>query len=141
MSIPVLLDTGPLVAACNTRDHFHQWACEQFKLLAPPLLTCEAVLAEACFLLGSDQTAILDLMNTGLIKIDCEVKREHLALQKLLKKYSDVPMSLADACLVRMSEIHDHSPVFTLDQDFTIYRKNGRQAIPRIIPQLTVLHR
>ncbi|HKL21467.1 MAG TPA: PIN domain-containing protein [Tichowtungia sp.] len=134
MSIPVLLDTGPLVAACNARDHFHQWACEQFRLLIPPLLTCEAVLAEACFLLGSEQTAILDMISTGLIKVDFEVKKEHRILQKLLRKYSDVPMSLADACLVRMSEIHENSAVFTLDQDFTIYRKNGRQVIPRIIP-------
>jgi predicted nucleic acid-binding protein len=134
MNVPVLLDTGPLVAVCNARDHFHQWACEQLKLLEPPLLTCEAVLAEACFLLGQNQTAILELINSGLIQVDFNVGKEHPALLKLLKKYSDLPISLADACLVRMSELHEGSPVFTLDQDFTIYRKNGRHVIPRIIP-------
>ena len=134
MSPPVLRDTGPLVALCNARDHFNPWACEKLKQLSPPLLTCEAVIAEACFLLGKNQAAIMELIKNGMIKVRFEMQKEHPALLKLLKKYSDVPMSLADACLVRMSELHDGSPVFTLDRDFLIYRRNNRQVIPRILP-------
>ena len=131
---PVLLDTGPLVAICNARDTFHQWACEQFKVLQPPFLTCEPVIAEVCFLLGKNRGAVFELMQAGLIKTGFSVEKELPAVLKLIKKYSDVPMSLADACLVRMSELHTDSRVFTLDSDFLVYRKSGRQVIPRIMP-------
>lgn len=130
----VLLDTGPLVAVCNARDIFHQWSCDQFKLLRPPFLTCEAVIAEACFLLGGKQNAVLELMQAGLIKTGVSLEKERSAVLRLIKKYSDIPMSLADACLVRMSELHESSRVFTLDKDFLVYRKSGRQVIPRIMP-------
>ena len=130
----VILDTGPLVAVCNARDHFHLWSCEQFKLLKPPFLTCEPVLAEACFLLGKNQHVILELVQTGLIKTDFALAKELPVILRLIKKYSDVPMSLADACLVRMSELHENSRVLTLDRDFLLYRKNSRQVIPRIMP-------
>lgn len=130
----VLLDTGPLVALCNARDHFHDWACEQFKLLKPPFLTCEPVLAEACFLLGKNQNVILEMAQAGLFKTNFSLLKELPAIRRLIKKYSDVPMSLADACLVRMSELHKNSRVLTLDRDFLLYRKNGRQVVPRIMP-------
>lgn len=130
----VLLDTGPLVALCNARDHFHDWACEQFKLLKPPFLTCEPVLAEACFLLGKNQNVILEMAQAGLFKTNFSLLKELPAIRRLIKKYADVPMSLADACLVRMSELHKNSRVLTLDRDFLLYRKNGRQIVPRIMP-------
>lgn len=130
----VILDTGPLVAVCNARDNFHQWSCNQFRLLKPPFLTCEAVITEACFLLGKNQNAILELIQTGLIETDFTLVKELPVVLRLIQKYSDIPMSLADACLVRMSELHESSRVFTLDRDFLLYRKNGRQVIPRIMP-------
>lgn len=131
---PVLLDAGPLVAVCNARDHFHDWACEQFKLLKPPFYTCEPVIAEACFLLGKNQNVILEMLQTGLFDIRFALEKESSAIQRLIRKYSDVPMSLADACLVRMSELHANSRVLTLDRDFLLYRRNGRQVVPRIMP-------
>ncbi len=134
MTERVILDTGPLVAICNARDHFHPWSCDQFKLLKPPFLTCEAVVAEACFLLGKNQNAVLELIQAGLIKMDFALVKELPVVLRLIRKYSDIPMSLADACLVRMSELHESSRVFTLDRDFLLYRKNGRQMIPRIMP-------
>ncbi len=130
----VILDTGPLVAVCNARDHFHQWSCEQFRQLKPPFLTCEPVIAEACFLLGKNQYVILEMVQSGLIKINFVLKKELPVILRLIKKYSDVPMSLADACLVRMSELQKNSRVLTLDRDFLLYRKNGRQVVPRIMP-------
>lgn len=136
MKKPVLLDTAPLVAFLNARDQHHAWACDQFKRLEPPLLTCEAVIAEACFLLGENQTVVMELIRAGVISVNFDMQAEHAALLKLLKKYADIPISLADACLVRMSELHDQSPVFTLDRDFMVYRKNSRHIIPRIMPEV-----
>jgi len=132
----VILDTGPLVAVCNARDYFHPWSCEQFKQLKPPFLTCEPVIAEACFLLGKNQQVILELVQSGLIKTNFVLEKELPVILRLIKKYSDVPMSLADACLVRMSELHKNSRVLTLDRDFLLYRKNSRQMIPRIMPDI-----
>ncbi|MFM9903726.1 MAG: type II toxin-antitoxin system VapC family toxin [Pyrinomonadaceae bacterium] len=102
-----------------------------------PLLTCEAVIAEAGFLtqrmLGSSK-AVYDFVETGAVKIDFNVSQEFEGVKDLAIRYQNVPMSLADACLVRMSEIHENSTVFTTDSDFLIYRKNGNQIIPTILP-------
>jgi len=130
----VLLDTGPLVAFCSARDVFHEWACEQFKDLRPPFATCEPVLTEACFLLRSRRDAVLKMMACGAIQAGFRLDIEHGRVQQLMGKYANVPMSLADACLVRMSELHANSAVLTLDSDFRIYRRNGRQVIPLIMP-------
>ena len=131
----VLVDTGPLVAFLNRRDRFHEWTATQWNQIAPPMLTCEAVISEACFLLsaikgGSDQ--VLLLIHRKILMISFHLDEHIDPINKLLLKYQSVPMSLADACLVRMSELHSNSRVFTLDSDFNLYRKNGRQVIPTI---------
>lgn len=134
----VLLDTGPLVAFLNRRDQYHGWARAQWAQIVPPLLTCEAVLAEACFLvqhLEGGQAAVLDLAQRGVLGLSFHLAEETAAVSRLLKKYTDVPMSLADACIVRMAEQHTDSVVFTLDGDFTLYRKNRRQIIPTLMPE------
>ena len=131
---PVLIDTGPLVAAINVREQNHLWVAEQLKQIRQPMLTCEAVITETCFLLGKKQSLLFNLINAGVLKIGFSLKHDANSICKLIDKYADVPMSLADACLVRMSEIHDGSRVFTLDSDFKIYRRNGRQTIPLIFP-------
>ena len=133
----VILDTGPLVALLNRRDRHHGWAREQWTHIAPPLLTCEAVLAEACFLVrrfDGGQAAVLALASRGVLDLSFHVAEETTAVSRLLKKYHDVPMSLADACLVRMAERCAESVVFTMDSDFMVYRKNGRQLIPMLAP-------
>jgi len=134
----VLLDTGPLVAYLHRRDHHHRWAVEQFGKIESPLLTCEPVLTEACFLLrelagGSD--AVLGLIETGWLRVGVSVADEIAPLRRLMARYVNIPMSLADACLVRLSEQHAGSAVLTLDGDFKIYRKHGRQVIPVIMPK------
>ena len=131
---PVLIDTGPLVAAINARERNHLWVGEQLRQIRLPMLTCEAVITEACFLLGERQGLLFNLMEAGVLEIGFSLKHDAKSIRKLMDKYADVPMSLADACLVRMSEIHDGSRVFTLDADFRIYRRNGRQTIPLIFP-------
>ncbi len=137
MSEIVLLDTGSLVAVLFARDQFHKWAVEKISQMPIPLITCDAVVAESCFLtqrmLGSSK-AVFDFIETGAVKIDFNLSDEFEAVKDLALRYQNVPMSLADACLVRMSEIYENSTVFTPDSDFLIYRKNGNQIIPTIMP-------
>ena len=138
MSRGVLLDTGPLVAFLNRRDEYHEWAMAQWGQIAPPMLTCEAVLSEACFLLSrmpSESEPVMDLLQRKVIVPSFRLKDQTQPVQKLLEKYRSVPMSLADACLVRMSELYPENRVLTLDSDFSLYRRNGRQMIPAIMPQ------
>ena len=133
----ILIDTGPLVACINRRDKFHSWACERLGEINPPMLTCEAVLAEACFLLqdaSGGTAAVLELVERGVLLVDFQVSTYTKSIRTLMEKYSSVPMSLADACLVKMMELHEDSMVMTLDGDFLIYRRHGRQTIPVLMP-------
>jgi predicted nucleic acid-binding protein len=133
----VLLDTGPLVALLRRRDRYHNWAVEQFRRIDPPLHTCEPVIAEACHLLTSwpgGRESVIKLLETGALKIGFHLPDEMLSIRALMARYRNVPMSLADACLVRMSEQNTSGKILTLDSDFLIYRKHGRQTIPIIIP-------
>jgi predicted nucleic acid-binding protein len=134
----VLLDTGPLVAVLCAGDRDHGWTVERFRSLAPPFLTCEPVVAEACYLVeqrGVSGAVILERIENGLLKIALPIEDHCAALKKLMTRYASVPMSLADSCLVRMSEIYPDCNVFTLDRDFRVYRRNGRQIIPTITPE------
>lgn len=134
----MLIDTGPIVAYLVESDAFHDWVVECFRELQPPLITCETVLAEACYLLfrlPRGTRLLFDLLETGLIDVQFNLLTERDSLRKLVIKYDSIPMSLADACLVRMAEKNQAASVFTLDSDFKIYRKNGRQQIPLIIPE------
>jgi len=135
--IATLLDAGPLVAYLSDRDKWHAWAVKQFASLRPPLLTCEAVLSEACFLAqrdGGKPADVLRLLQRGAFQIAFDLETETSALEALMERYADTPMSLADACLVRLSELHRDCRVFTLDSHFSRYRRNARQLIPLLAP-------
>ena len=137
MTQPLLVDAGPLVALLSDRDRYHHWARQAFARATPPMRTCEAVLSEAWYLLRltrRGQTALLEFVERGLVSVDFTLSSELAAVRRLVTRYRDRPMSLADACLVRMAELYDEAAVLTLDSDFTIYRKNGRQVIPLIAP-------
>ena len=138
MKRSVLLDTGPLVASLSRDDYHHAWASIQWHDIEPPLLTCESVISEAGFLLarvpGAKQ-AVFELLRRQIIKVPFRLSDHASFLAALLNKYSGVPMSVADACLVRMAEQFHESAVFTVDSDFRLYRKHGRQVIPLIIPK------
>lgn len=132
-----MLDTGPLVASINRRDCFHEWTKLQLAEIEPPLLTCEAVLAEACHLLRhlpGQGRAVAELVDRKIIEIPFRIDAHAKSMANLLAKYADVPMSLADACLVRMSEINENSILLTFDHDFKVYRRHGRQVIPTLMP-------
>ena len=129
-----IADTGFLVAFANRHDEHHDWAVKVATQVTEPLLTCEAVLAEAAFHLQSVPT-VLALVRDGLVEVafDC---RDHWAqLEGLAARYADRHPDLADLCLVRLSELHPGHSVITVDrEDFKIYRRNKRDVIPIICP-------
>jgi predicted nucleic acid-binding protein len=134
---PALLDTGPLVSFLAAGLRHHSWTVEQWKRLRPPLLTCEPVLTEAAFLLkreGCEADALFVLLERDVIRVAISVREEQADLRALLHRYRNRPMSLADACLVRLSEMHAAGEVFTLDSDFRIYRRHGNKVIPVRMP-------
>ena len=130
------MDTGPLVAYLNSRDTHHDWAVEAFKTLDLPFVTCEPVLTEACFLVGRARlpaARVIDFMTRGVVHIGLQIDDEMAAIRGLMERYANLPMSLADACLVRLAEMTG-LPVCTLDHDFTIYRAEGRRSLTLIAP-------
>jgi len=132
-----IVDTGPLAAMLDRDEEHHEWAVEQIKSFRPPLLVCEAVLTEAIFLLKRAQIApevIFGLLESGAMTVRFSLIENVSSVRSLLHKYHDKDISLADACLIRMSELYENHAVLTLDSDFHIYRKHGRQSIELIFP-------
>ncbi len=129
-----IADTGFLVAFANEDDGHHDWAVSVASRVTAPLLTCESVLSEAAYHLGSP-SVVFRLMADGLVVLsfDCS---EHLPrLTELARHYADRRPDFADLCLIRMSELHPRHPVFTVDRaDFEVYRRNGREVIPLVCP-------
>ncbi len=132
-----IVDTGPLVAFLDRSEARHAWVSDQMRQLEPPLLVCEAVLAEAMFLLAGmpeAQDALLGLLDNGALRIGMHPGDHTRAVRALCRKYRDMPMSLADACIVRMAELFEGHSVFTLDSDFAVYRKHRREPLALIVP-------
>ena len=133
----VLVDAGPLVAWLIRADTHHEWASDQLKSLRPPLLTCEPVLTEVCSIIyrhGGDPVKVLELVENNVLEVAFTMEDHIPELLALMRRYRDVPMSLADACLVRMSELHRRCRVMTTDSDFRLYRRNARQVISLLAP-------
>jgi len=135
MSQSILIDTSVLVALLSRNDRYHQWAIEVVSSLRTPFLTCEAVITETCFLLkrnAQSNRQVFAFLERGALEIPFVLAREFQAVSALMVQYQTVPMSLADACLVRMAELFPGSQLLTLDSDFQIYRMNRDQTIPVI---------
>jgi predicted nucleic acid-binding protein len=133
----VLLDAGPLVALLDHRDQYHAWTVEQLARLRPPFCTCEAAIAEAFHLLRrlpDGFSAILEMAAERVLTTPFKLTEQSREVLALVRRYRKVPMSLADACLVRMSELIPGAVVCTFDSDFRIYRRHQRQKIPLLIP-------
>lgn len=132
-----LVDTGPLVALLVGDDTHHGWAVERSKESPPTVLTCDAVLSEALFLLKRechDTDTLFALLEVGFLRCAFDLQAEYRSVRALMRRYRAQPMSLADACLVRMAELQPGSVVWTLDRDFRIYRTHRRQTLPLIAP-------
>jgi uncharacterized protein len=133
----IIVDTGPLVAMLVRTDDHHGWTVERLRELPPPFLTCEPVLAEVAHLVRRVRHGLerfIDLLMSDLLRVELDLMAERAAVGRLLRKYADRPMSLADACLVRLAELNDRASILTIDGDFAVYRKHGRRVIPLIAP-------
>ena len=129
-----IADTGFIVAFARSNDQHHLWALDLGKRITEPLLTCEAVLAEAAFHLGSS-SYVLSLVEDGLLEVAFDVSRNIAQLRELARRYADRKPDLADLCLIRMSELYPRHSVITVDEaDFRVYRRNKRETIPLICP-------
>jgi uncharacterized protein len=131
----VLADAGYVVALLSRRDAHHHWAADQIQRFPPPWTTCEAVLSETFHLLGvRGRPSLAALLHRRAVFPRFDLGDELEPVLKLLQKYADVPMSLADACLVRMTETLADPVVLTTDTDFRIYRRHSRQVVPCVTP-------
>ena len=130
-----IVDSGSLAALLDPREEHHIWARETLSRLPLPWLSCEAVLSEVFFLLHPPHARALDqLLRRGHLRLAFNLTEELLQILDLRAKYADVPMSLADACLVRMTETLPDPVVVTTDADFKIYRRFNRQVVPCLMP-------
>ena len=135
MARNVLVDAGFLVALLSRRDSHHQWAVRQAPGHAPPWRTCEAVLSEAFHILGvRGEPGLSELLRRRAVIATFDLDNDVESVLKLLHKYKDVPMSLADACLVRMTETLPDPVILTTDSDFRIYRRHSRHMVPCMMP-------
>lgn len=129
-----IADTGFLVAFANRNDHHHEWAVRLAERLTEPLLTCEAVLAETAFHL-QNTALVLAMIREGLVAVAFECRQHLPQLTALAERYADRRPDLADVCLIRMSELHPRHSVVTVDrEDFRVYRRHKREAIPLVCP-------
>ena len=135
MAETVLVDTGFLAALVIRRDSNHAWAVAQLNRHPPPWQTCDAVLSESLYVIGSDALAPLStLIRSKALDSSFRISDNADEVLKLMEKYASVPMSFADACLVRMTEMLPDPVLLTTDSDFQIYRRLGRKAVPCIMP-------
>jgi predicted nucleic acid-binding protein len=129
-----IADTGFLVAFVSSNDDLHDWALNIAEQLTEPLLTCEPVLAETAFHLRNC-SKIFELINGGIVALAFDCNDHLVQLEALAERYADRKPDLADLCLIRMSELFPKHPVITVDrEDFRVYRRNKREAIPLICP-------
>ena len=137
MDASVVVDTGPIVAMLDADEANHDWVMSQVQRLRAPLVTCEAVLAEAAFLMsraGVDSSIVPQLVMRGFVTIAKLFDDDAAQIVRLMARYRNVPMSLTDACLVKLVERTPNATLFTLDSDFSIYRQKGRRLIPLLSP-------
>jgi predicted nucleic acid-binding protein len=122
---PILLDTGVIVALLDQSERHHEDCAECVRALEPPLVTCEAVIAESCYLLrglrGAAE-AVIENVAAGIFQLPFGLSREASVLKRYLRKYRDRKIDLADACLIRLAEEFETADILTLDTDFQVYR-------------------
>lgn len=122
---PVLLDTGCIVALLVRSERHHRRCVDVVAQLDAPLVTCDAVIAEACHLvrrLPGAPDAVLENVERGTFEIPFRLDRAAKAVRGLMRRYASVPMDFADACLVHLADELDTGRILTLDDDFEVYR-------------------
>jgi len=135
MAENVIVDASFLVALLNRRDEHYDWAVTHGERHGPPWSTCEAALSEAFHLLGAlGRSPLSGLLRRQAVVCTFDLAKDLHPVLTLMQKYANVPMSLADACLVRMTETRADPVLLTTDNDFRIYRRHSRQIIPSVMP-------
>jgi predicted nucleic acid-binding protein len=133
---PVLLDTGVIVALLDRSERRHEACAEAVRELEAPLITCEAVIAESCYLLrnlAGAAGAVIDNVAAGIFQIPFQLSREAASVKQVLRKYRDRQIDLADACLIRLADEFGAADILTLDRDFAVYRWGKNKAF-RMLP-------
>ena len=133
---PVLLDTGVIVALLDRSERSHAACVEVMTDLAAPLVTCEAVIAEACYLLRrlrGAPDAVLANVERGVFQVPFRLDATVGAIRVLMKRYASVPMDLADACLVHLADTLETGAILTLDSDFGVYRWRRRRSFELLV--------
>jgi predicted nucleic acid-binding protein len=133
---PVLLDTGVIVALLDRSERLHEACAEAVRELEAPLITCEAVIAESCYLLrklAGAAEAVIDNVAAGIFQIPFQLSQEASGVKQILRKYRDRQIDLADACLIRLADEFGTADILTLDRDFAVYRW-GRNRTFRMLP-------
>lgn len=134
---PVLLDTGPIVALLDRSERRHHECVKALDTITAPLVTCESVIAEACYLtrrLPGAPQAIIQNVAAGTFQLPIQLSNCAAAIQRILRKYRDQEIDLADACLIYMASELRTSEIFTLDRDFAVYRWGGNRPFQSVIP-------
>jgi uncharacterized protein len=135
MAASVIVDAGFLAALIERREQHHDWAIAVARQHPRPWQICESILSEAFFLLDCQgAAALMTLLKRDQLLVSFRLSQHKQAVVTLMETYADLPMSLADACLVRMTEVLPDPVVLTTDSDFRVYRRNGRQAVPCVLP-------
>ena len=134
---PILLDTGVIVALLDRSERHHRSCVQVLETLAVPLVTCEAVIAESCYLLrgltGASE-AILENVARGTFQIPFQLPCSAPQIQRVFRKYRDQSVSLADACLVHLANQLRTGDILTLDRDFEVYRWGTNKRFDFLIP-------
>jgi predicted nucleic acid-binding protein len=130
-----IADSGLIIAALDKGDAHHVWARNLLEKESPPWLVCESVLTEISASIGTPEP-VLEMLRLGDLEVAFEIRGNLAEVIALLKKYRDRKMDLADACVLRMSELFDKCLVYTVDKaDFLVYRRHSRQAVPCVFPK------
>ena len=134
---PVLVDTGVIVALLDRSERHHARCVTVMEGLERPLVTCEPVIAESCYLLrglpGATDT-ILENVERGVFQIPFQLSRAASPVRSILHKYRDLAPDLADACLVQLAEELDTADILTLDRDFELYRWRRNRPFHLLVP-------
>jgi predicted nucleic acid-binding protein len=134
---PVLLDTGVIVALLDRSERFHRRCVEVVEGLGSPLVTCEAVIAESCYLLrslGGAPESVLENVVRGVFQTPFQLSRSAAGVRRTLQKYRDLPADFADACLVALAGDLGTGDILTLDRDFETYRWRRNRRFRLLVP-------
>ena len=134
---PVLLDTGVIVALLDQSERTHQLCVNTLRGMVAPLVTCEAVITESCYLLrglAGAPEAVIENVRGRIFQIPFQLSQDSQGVKSILRKYRDREIDLADACLIRLAEIMGSGQILTLDKDFSVYRW-GRNKPFHVLPE------